>query len=85
MKIFKTKEDLQEELRDSAKAGNLEKVKELISRGVDLNAKDNLNWTALHHAAFNGHLDIVKELIKNHADLNAKNNIGRTASIIFCI
>ena len=56
-----------------------EKVKELISRGVDLNAKDYMDRTALHYAAYNGHLDIVKELIKNHADLNAKSVKGWTA------
>ena len=37
----------------------------LISKGADINAKDDYNWTALMYAASKGYKDIC-ELLKSH-------------------
>jgi len=50
----------------------------LLSRRIDLNAKDYDERTALHRAAERGHLDIVKLLFDKGADLVAKDNRGWT-------
>ncbi len=55
----------------------------LISKNVDVNAKDKNNKTALSNAALNylndeGNINIVKHLIKNGADVNHRDNLGHT-------
>ncbi|GBO52755.1 hypothetical protein APA_424 [Pseudanabaena sp. lw0831] len=55
----------------------------LISKKVDINAKDKNNKTALSNAVLNyfnddGNINIVKHLIKNGADINHQDNLGQT-------
>ena len=52
-------------------------TKLLASSTVDVNARDNNHYTALHFASFQGHLDCV-ELIANHkeADINCINKVN---------
>jgi len=54
-------------------------VKILILAGVDVNAKDNNNRTALAFAARQGKQDCVNALIAAHADVNEKSCNGMTA------
>lgn len=70
----------EENLIIAAERGNLLTVKELIAKGVDVNARmpDN-GGTALILASQNGHIEIVKELLAKGADVNAKTNDGKTA------
>ena len=42
-------------LHDAIEAGDWEKVKELVSGGADVNAKDNDGKSLLHDAAHLGH------------------------------
>lgn len=53
-------------------------VEMLINKGVDLSAKDKVEWTALHRAAYAGHDEIVQLLIEKGADPNLKDDAGRT-------
>lgn len=48
--------------------GSIAFVRELISRGADIQAEDNDNWTSLLNAAKNGHFDILQLLIEHGAD-----------------
>lgn len=50
----------------------------LIKNGVDINARDRLSRTPLHHAVSCVYSDIVKVLIDNGADVNARDRLGRT-------
>jgi uncharacterized protein len=59
--------------------GNISKVKKLLSKGTEVNAKDEYGTTALISASTRGHADIVKMLLDKDADMNAKNNDGYTA------
>jgi hypothetical protein len=59
--------------------GDLEQVKELISKGTDVNSRDVLGSTALMFAALGGNLEILKLLVEKKADVNAKNDDGVTA------
>ena len=58
---------------DAVKQGNLDKVKQMVANGQDIEAKDsaNLDQTALGWAAFIGYEDIVDYLIAQGADLFA--------------
>lgn len=72
------KTDLNQQLHEACKKGELEVVKRLIDEGADVNAKD-LGWTPLHEvAAFSGNIAIARLLIEKGADVNAKDWKGMT-------
>lgn len=61
--------DLNQQLIQASKDGDLETVKKFIKKGADVHANYEL---ALRWAAENGHLDVVKYLIEEHgADIQA--------------
>ncbi|KAG2002368.1 ankyrin repeat domain-containing protein 50 [Coprinopsis cinerea AmutBmut pab1-1] len=50
---------------------------------IDVNAVDNVGWTALQRASLLGHEDVVNELLQFHGiDVNATNSNGWTAFMI---
>ncbi|MFP3016488.1 MAG: ankyrin repeat domain-containing protein [Wolbachia sp.] len=68
--------DLNKELLIAAKGDDLNKVIDLISKGANVNVKDNNDDTPLHLAV--GYLDVVKYLISKGANINAKCKAGKT-------
>jgi hypothetical protein len=52
-------------LHKAAPAGNINQVKSLISKGADVNAKDNKCYTSLWYAKDKGHTKLV-ELLRKH-------------------
>ncbi|MHA1699887.1 MAG: ankyrin repeat domain-containing protein [Promethearchaeota archaeon] len=66
-------------LFDAVSKGELERVKGLISQGVDVNSNnDNCDQTALHVAVHVGFLDIVKALVAAGADILAMDCVDMT-------
>ena len=63
----------------ACREGDLERVRQLIQNGQDLNRHDRHGWTPLILAARYGHDQIVRELIRAGADVNGKSNTKRTA------
>ena len=59
----------EEELIKACEDGNLEEVKSIIKKGVDINLECD-NWTPLTKASGEGYLDIVKYLLKNGAEID---------------
>lgn len=55
--------------------GNYEMVSYLISKGANVNTKENLGDTPLMKAALMGKLDMVKLLVDKGADVNAMNTL----------
>jgi ankyrin repeat protein len=53
-------------------------VKMLVEAGVDVNAVNEADFTALHGAAFKGLNEIVQYLVEHGANINAQDFSGRT-------
>ncbi|HKW28259.1 MAG TPA: ankyrin repeat domain-containing protein [Verrucomicrobiae bacterium] len=67
------------EIHDAAMAGDLAKVKALLTAHPDLiSSKDTTGRTPLDWAADEGHRDIVELLLANKAGVNAKDQYGYT-------
>lgn len=76
-KIGFSNDELQSELMCAAREGLIDKVKELVSRGIDPNASDKYSMTPLLHAASNCHIDVVAYLLSVEAvDVNVQNDCG---------
>ena len=67
------------DIRRACREGDLERVRQLIQDGQDLNRGGILGWTPLMLAAGSGRDQIVHELIRAGADVNGKNNFKLTA------
>ena len=64
----------------SVREGDLETVQRILKSPVDVNAKDNYENTALHHAVLMNRLEIlVCFFLDPRVDFLAKNNRGATA------
>ena len=71
-------EDELEKLIKACEDGDLEKVKSLIEKGIDINLEYD-NWTPLTKASGEGYLDIFKYLLENGAEIDKENGYGWTA------
>ena len=66
------------DIREAARQGNIEAVKQYLADGVDVNAKDDWGKTPLHSTAEMRRKEIAELLIANGADVNAKDSWGIT-------
>ena len=69
------------DLINGATTGDIEMVKNALTEGANVNAKDSDSNTALYTASRRGHTEIVKILLDNGAKVNVKDNNGWTALI----
>jgi len=58
------------DLRQAAVDSNVEKIRDLLAQGVNVDARDESGWTALRNAVFQEKLAIVRLLLANRADPN---------------
>jgi ankyrin repeat protein len=61
------------------KNGDLQRAIDRFRGRVNVDARDNNNWTTLHYAAEKGCVELVNVLMQNRASLNAENN-GKATS-----
>jgi outer membrane protein assembly factor BamB len=76
---------LPDDLWEAAKKGDVDAVKALLDKGVDVNAKTDYGATALHFAADKGHVEIVKVLLKHKADVNAKDTFYNARPLAWAV
>lgn len=62
----------------AVESGDLQKVKELLDKGVDVNASYAGSDTVLHRAVDGRRADIVSLLVEHGADVNARGEHGKT-------
>ncbi|CAB1429658.1 unnamed protein product [Pleuronectes platessa] len=63
----------------AARAGNIDKVLELLKNGVDISTCNQNGLNALHLAAKEGHTDLVEELLERGAPVDSSTKKGNTA------
>ena len=56
----------------------LERIKELLNIGFNINTQNDLGDTLLHYACEYKHYDIIQFLLSKNADINIKNEKGYT-------
>lgn len=57
-------------LVEAAKWGNIEKVRQLLSNGADVNEVTTKNRNALYNAAKWGHVECVREILRYNPDID---------------
>lgn len=79
LESVKLLKDIEEENDDGetplhlcSRDGNLEVVKFLLEKGVDIASKNNYGETPLHLSSENGKLEVVKFLLEKGADIESK-------------
>ena len=68
-------------LHKAARDGQLERVKELINAGADVNSKLTNGLTPLQTSLPNGHVECMKLLIESGADVNCKQNFHEVTTL----
>jgi hypothetical protein len=59
--------------------GDVNEVKSILSRGMDINIKNRRSWTPLHTAVDRGQKEIVQLLLDKNANVNLTDNNGETS------
>lgn len=65
-------------LFEAVKEGDAGKVKRILALGIDIDAKDEYERTALHDACYYGHTEIAQLLIDAGADESLVDQFGHT-------
>lgn len=66
-------------IHNAARNGTLNRVRELINSGANINERNHQGWTPLMTAAYKGRLPMVSELLNKGANINSRSNDGQTA------
>ena len=88
----KEKKKLNKELVKAVNKGKLEKVKELVDEGADVNFKDiesykqfTMGWSPLMYACRKGHLEIVEFLVEKGAELSVVETAEATPLMVAAV
>ncbi len=73
------KRDADQLLQDAISNREIEKIKQQLATGANVNSKAARGWTPLHLAVESDDIEIVELLIANGSNVNAKHNGGGTA------
>ncbi len=69
------------EIHDAAKSGDIVKVRQLLTQGIPVNARDKDQCTPLHWATAAGRTEVAKLLMRSGADVNARDSFQWTPAV----
>ncbi|MGH0128214.1 UNVERIFIED_CONTAM: hypothetical protein FKN15_044926 [Acipenser sinensis] len=78
LKILRSEKDF----HDAAKRNDTARMLELMRRGVDIKAKNNIDRTALHWAAGAGHEQALRMLLEHDAGVEDEDSFGMNALLL---
>ena len=70
------KDETRVSLHATAEEGNIDNLKSLLERGMDINARDASFQTPLHKAAAKGNVDVVRLLIERGTGMDSHDRWG---------
>src|SRR5205807_228168 len=73
------------DLHQAVQSGSLERVKQEIASGADVNQPDALGATPLHDAAWSGSREIALYLLEHGAHVNTRHAEGGSAPIAYAV
>ncbi|XP_068733040.1 ankyrin repeat domain-containing protein 39-like isoform X2 [Montipora capricornis] len=76
-----TEMDFERGIWQAALDGNMKRVRSLLDKGGDPDARDGSGYTALHYASRSGHADICLLLLERGANVNAQTRSGKATSL----
>jgi len=76
-----TEMDFERGIWQAALDGNVKRVRLLLDKGGDPDARDSSGYTALHYASRSGHEDVCQLLLERGADVNAQTRSGKISSL----
>ncbi|MBS1807257.1 MAG: ankyrin repeat domain-containing protein [Acidobacteria bacterium] len=74
-------QDLNEEILAAARKSDVAKIKELLAKGADVNAKSPYGATPLFFACDRGSVEVVKLLLENGADANIQDTFYKATPL----
>jgi len=77
--LIENQDILNNALLKEAKRGNVKKIRDLVIRGADVDAKDQYCRTPLMHAASKGLLKAAVTLVELNADIHIRDNYNMNA------
>jgi len=83
--LAQTNQSLNDQLWEAARTGDAAAVKELLAKGVDVNARFRYGQTALFKAAERGNTEVVKVLLANGADVNVRDTFYRATALTWAL
>jgi len=69
-----SKNEAKDSLHAAVEEGNIDAIKSLLERGMDINARNASNKTPLDRAATKGNVDVVRFLIERGAEVDSRDN-----------
>jgi len=79
------KQQLNDQLFEAVRKGDVSAVTALLDKGADVNAKFRYGTTALFKAAERGHTDVVKLLLVRGADVSVKDTFYGTTAMSWAL
>ena len=73
------------DLHVAVRAGDVDKVRSLVAKGMNVNERDSLGGTALHDAAWAGDLRMAQLLLDWKADPNARHQEGGSTPLHYAV
>src|SRR5262249_11459506 len=77
--------DINEDLIEAARKSDVDKVKALLAKGADVNARTRYGATALSFACDRGNLEVVKVLIEHGADVNVTDTFYKATPLVWAV